>query len=407
MASHTMQEKIKIVQWNCKSIHAPGRYSELRVLMYSNKPHIACISETWLNVNRKDVNIKGYKSFRKDRPMGNHGGLLFLIREDLGFNHFNIDNISNIIEAQAIEISLGRDSVKLLHVYNPVNRIEIRHLDHLIKQLGRKYIIVGDLNGHHTLWDPELRPDRVNQCGRELARYITDHQNLALVTTPGLPTYTHTTHQSSNSSTLDLSLCSNNLIDISNTILLGDSGSDHDPVQATVQIKPDKIVRTRRPKWKLTEDKWTAWKDNVPPQYAAPASLDEEANNFRNLLNNAAEIAFGKTKGKHSTKFSKPWWTPECARVVAQRRRAKKLMERCPSPSNVIDFRRLSAKAKRIIKKCKKRIMEEILPELVSRDTYRKNMEINPQHEWQGEQRCLRHPAGNKRHPRDRSTNES
>ena len=349
-----MQEELKIIQWNCKSVHATGRYSELRVLLFLNQPHIACISETWLNVNKKNVNITGYKTFRKDRPTGNAGGLMFLIREDLSFNHFNVNNISNIIEAQAIEISLGRDSVKLLHIYNPVNKIEIRHLDHLIQQLGRKFIVVGDLNGHHTLWDPNLRADRINQCGRELSSYIIDHQNLALVTTPGLPTYTHTTHLSSNSSTLDLSLCSNNLIDISTTKLLGDSGSDHDPVQTTVQIKPDKRVRMRRPKWKLKEDKWSVWKDNVPQQHAAPSTIDEEANNFGQLLKSAAETAFGKTKGRHTTKFCKPWWSPECAKAVAQRRRAKKCMERRPTPSNVIEFRRLSAKAKRTIKNAKR-----------------------------------------------------
>ena len=291
-----MQEKLKIIQWNCKSVHAVGRLSELKVLVDTKKPHIACISETWLNENKNPVNIKGYKTFRKDRPRGHAGGLLFLIREDLSFNHFNINNISNIIEAQAIEISLGRDAVKLLHVYNRVTRLETNHLDHLIKQLGRKFIVVWDLNGHHTLWDPDLRLDRINQCGRELSKYILDSQDLALITTPGLKTYTHTTHQSSNSSTLDLSLCSNNLIDISETTLMGDSGSDHDPVLTTIRVKPDKIIRSRRPKWKLKEKNWPLWKKNVPPQVIAPTSLEEEANNFGKLLTKAADFAFGKTK---------------------------------------------------------------------------------------------------------------
>ena len=349
-----MQEKLNIIQWNCKSIHAPGRLSELRVLMDSKKPHIACISETWLTVNKNPVNIKGYKTFRKDRPRGHAGGLLFLIREDVGFNHFNIDNISNILEAQAIVISLGRDDVKLLHVYNPVNRLVIQHFDHLVQQLGRKFIVVGDLNGHHTMWDPDLRLDRINQCGRELANYLLDNQNLALITRPGLKTYTHTTHQSSNSSTLDLTLGSINLINISDTKLLGDSGSDHDPVLTTVSLKPDKILRNRRPKWKIKDNKWKLWKDNVPAQQVAPTSLEEEAKNFGEMLTKAANTAFGKTKGHQKSKFSKPWWSAECAKVVAQRRRAKKCMERRPIPANVIEFRRLSAKARRVIKNAKR-----------------------------------------------------
>ena len=56
------------------------------------------------------------------------------------------------------------------------------------------------------------------------------------------------------------------IINISDTKLLGDSGSDHDPVLTTVNLKPDKIVRSRRPKWKIKENKWKLWEDNVPPQ---------------------------------------------------------------------------------------------------------------------------------------------
>ena len=215
---------------------------------------------------------------------------MFLIREDLSFNHFIVNTILNSrIEAQAIEISLGRDSVKLLHIYNPVTSIEIGHLDHLVQQLGRKFIIVGDFNGHHTLWDPDLRLDRINQCGRMLSSYLLDHQDIGLITTPGLKTYTHTTHQASNSSTLDLSLSSNNLIHVSETKLLGDSGSDHTPVLTTIRIKPDKIIRTRRPKWKIKREKVPLWKEKILPQRAAPTSLEEEAKNFEKLLTKPAE----------------------------------------------------------------------------------------------------------------------
>ena len=139
-----MLENLKIIQWNCKSVHAKGRLSELVVLMHTNLPHIACISETWLNVNSNHVNIRGYKTFRKARILGHAGGLMFLIREDLSFNLFNVHTVLNSrIEAQAIEISLGRDSVKILHIYNPVTSIEIGHFNHLVQQLGRKYVIVG------------------------------------------------------------------------------------------------------------------------------------------------------------------------------------------------------------------------------------------------------------------------
>ena len=347
---------LKIMQWNCRSITAPGRSIELDKTLDLKKTHIACISETWLKQSSKLMGFKGYIPRRIDRPGGRDaGGVLFLIKEDLKFNVIQITSVPNsIIEAQAIEISLARDSVKILHIYNPVTNINISHLDHLIQQMGRKFIMVGDFNGHHTIWDPSLPFRKINKCGKQLSKYIIEHRNLALITTPGLKTYTHTTHRGSNSSTLDLAICSNNLIHISETALMGDLGSDHTPVMITVRVKPDKKIRTRRPKWKLKDASWSHWKNQVPPQVIIPDTIEAEADNLSATITNTAERIFGKTKNTVKTKFSKPWWTAECAKAVARRRRAKKTMERRPNMTNIIDFRRTSAKARQTVKMAKK-----------------------------------------------------
>ena len=317
---------LEIFQWNCRSIGTPGRAVELDKSLDEVKPHIACISETWLKENSKLMDFKGYIVNRKDRPGGREGGgILFLIKEGLKFNDIQLTTVPNsIIEAQAIEVTLARDKIKILHIYNPVTNISINHLDHLVQQLGRKFVVVGDFNGHHTIWDPFLPANKINQCGRDLASYIIDHPNLALITTPGLKTYTHTTYQSSNSSTLDLSLCSNNLIHISETSLLKDLGSDHTPVLTTVRVKPDMCTRKRRPKWKISDAIWSYWKASVPPQDAAPAPVEEEAYNFSTNITKTADRIFGKSKGLVKNKYSKPWWNAECAKAVDRRRRVKK-----------------------------------------------------------------------------------
>ena len=280
------------------------------------------------------------------------GGILFLIKEGVIFNEIQITTVPNsIIEAQAIEITLARDKIRLLHIYNPVTNITTSHLDHLIQQLGRKFIIVGDFNGHHTIWDPFLPAHKINQCGKELSKFIIDHPNLALITTPGLKTYTHTTNRCSNSSTLDLSLCSNNLIHICETKLLKDLGSDHTPVLTTVRVKPEKFIKKRRPKWKLKGAIWSYWKTQVPPQDTFFDTVEEEAKNLSKTITDTAERTFGKSKGFVKPKYSKPWWTAECARAVARRRRAKKLMERRPRIGHIIEYKRMSARARQIIKK--------------------------------------------------------
>ena len=77
-----------------------------------------------------------------------------------------------------------------------------------MKQLGRKFVIVGDFNGRHPNWDDNTQ--NPNQCGREIENYISNNNNITVATTPGLKTYTDS--RSGKTSTIDLTMCSNNLI---------------------------------------------------------------------------------------------------------------------------------------------------------------------------------------------------
>ena len=74
-------DNLKIVQWNCKSIKAAGRTEELKVLICKDKPHVACISETWLNQDSNPIIITGYKVLRKDRTDRGEGAYFFLLEK--------------------------------------------------------------------------------------------------------------------------------------------------------------------------------------------------------------------------------------------------------------------------------------------------------------------------------------
>ena len=105
-----------------------------------NKPHVVCLNETWRKPEMdkdKPLNFKGYKAIRKDRLQRQGGGIMFLIREDITHQHVNLTDAQNSpIEADAIEISLAHDRLKILNIYNPVTTLNPSHLDHLINQLG-------------------------------------------------------------------------------------------------------------------------------------------------------------------------------------------------------------------------------------------------------------------------------
>ena len=126
-------------------------------MMYTKKPHLVCLQETWLHNDSKKMKILGYNIIRKDRTEWGGGGLLFAIREDLIYREIKLtEPQGNTIECQAIELSIAHDKIQILNLYNPTSTIEIEHLDQLINQMERKFIIMGDLNGHHPLWDPNV-----------------------------------------------------------------------------------------------------------------------------------------------------------------------------------------------------------------------------------------------------------
>ena len=277
----------------------------------------------------------------------------------------------SILEAQAVEISAAHEKLKLLNIYNPVTRLNTDHFNHLVEQLGTKYIIVGDMNAHHTEWDPQIPTN--NQCGTALADYILDEPRIAVATTPGL-----ITHMNNNgiTSTIDLTICSSNLLNKIETKALPGHGSDHRPILTTVNITPEIVTKTKRPKWKIDPKKWEKWREELPSLTLTDVhnSTEEENNSFVKTILETSSKHFHKTKPQTKPKYCKPWWTPACKKAIAQRRRARNALERRPSTGNIIEYRRCAARAKRCIKMAKRETWRKFCSEL--------SHETPPQEVW-------------------------
>ena len=66
-------KNLKIIQANVRSLYAPGRLTETKIMAYSKKPHLICISESWLKNHSKPTEFLGYHEIRKDRRAGMEG----------------------------------------------------------------------------------------------------------------------------------------------------------------------------------------------------------------------------------------------------------------------------------------------------------------------------------------------
>ena len=80
-------KNLNIIQANVRSIYAPGRYAETKIMAYSKKPHLICISESWLKNNSKPTDLIGYHEIRKDRQGRDGGGLIILVNDNLKYKH--------------------------------------------------------------------------------------------------------------------------------------------------------------------------------------------------------------------------------------------------------------------------------------------------------------------------------
>ena len=268
---------------------------KLKDLLNNKTPHICCVSETWFDRSIDTPKYKGYtKIYRKDRIGGDGGGIITFVRHDIKTSEIHLHiHQDSIIEAQVIEITLTQGKIKLLHIYNPEPSLNIDHLSQLINQLGRKYLVVGDMNGHHTLWDPYIQSN--NQCGNILSEYILDQPTIALATEPGLATHTN---NRGITSTLDLTLCSSNLIHITSTKALADHGSDHFPVLTKLYLAPEKVTKEKRPKWIITEDKWNIFQENIEEQTEVYEHSEDLNKAFTKSIKKAASKTFKKNSSQ-------------------------------------------------------------------------------------------------------------
>ena len=346
-----MNDPLRILSWNCHSLYT--KLSNFKIYLYSEKPHIACLSETWLKSSRLP-NFVNYSSSFKCRETRAGGGLAILIRSDVHFSAKTLTLFPNgKLEVQAVTIQCEGSSLDILNIYNPNHNISITEFNFYFDQLSYNKLIVGDFNAHHSLWD-NRNPE--NTTGTHLVEAMTLSPDLSLLTPTNLNTYYHTAAR--RFFTIDLSLANSELLPLSQVQLGADLGSDHNPIFTNLHFKP--ILRSfkRRPKWIFTNsaqwEKWSKVLPTPPPNVINEDCLDLSYSNFCNNIIHSAEKCFRKSKPFNNPKYSTPWWNNECNDAVRHRRHCKNLFHRHPTNHNLTQLRRAEAVVRQLTKKAKR-----------------------------------------------------
>jgi len=345
-----MEQQFKMLTWNCRSLQS--NLSCFKIKLYTVKPHIAFLTETWLKHREpKFINYRAYFKHRDDRP---HGGLAILVRNDVTIVPKDVQAYpGGKLEFQSLSMINNKLKYDLLNLYNPGESIsEAEYLFYFGQLSGRK-IVTGDLNAHHQLWDSN-HPN--NPSGNNLVNSLFQVPDLAIITPQNLPTYHHP--RTGMPSTLDLCLVSQVLVPISEIYMESDLGSDHDPVITIIDITPTLVKMKCRGRWKFRDDRWSDFNLTLPPVNTNDIPdqnyFDELSEQLNDNIINTAKSTFHLNKNTITPKYSKPWWTEKCSEVISTKQRAKNVFHRHPTIPNLIALRRAEACVKYEVKKSKR-----------------------------------------------------
>lgn len=130
-----------LIQWNCNGARA--RYNEINQLIFEYNPDIICLSETFLNP-KAPYNCRGYTCLRKDRdPPGKGGGLITLIKNNIGARIINIPNNYDR-EHLVTEIVINNKTITIVSIYDNNGHGNVKCLENLINSITGTKIVVGD-----------------------------------------------------------------------------------------------------------------------------------------------------------------------------------------------------------------------------------------------------------------------
>ncbi|GFS86618.1 probable RNA-directed DNA polymerase from transposon X-element [Trichonephila clavipes] len=243
---------------------------------------------------------------------------------------------------QAVAVRIHSTSlITVCCLYLPPNTVIHQHdLNNLVDQLPAPFIILGDFNGHSTLWGST----KTNPRGRQIEQVLSDHCLCLL--NPEEPTYFHEPTRSFH--TLDLAICSPSLLPHLNLSVEKDLyNSDHFPVILSHDSDPG--GKTFPPTYSSSRADWALFTQLavITDAMVKTDSVDTAVQEVTNVLIAAADFSIPKSSS-HSFQHYKPWWNADCQTAYKNQRKLWGIFRRYPTTENLLAFKKAKANARRV-----------------------------------------------------------
>ena len=200
-----------------------------------------CLQETFLK-DTNNITVRGFNLHHKFQETENRAsvGVSILVNENIPQS---IVTLNTNLQAVPVKVTAHK-TITLCSVYLPPRNhfnFNPKDLQNIIDQLLSPFILMGNCNGHHTLW----RCEDVNNRGQQLEDLIL--KNDLILLNNKSHTYFHSA--SGTFTSIDLTLCSPSLfVDFSWKVGPDPCGSDHFPLLLE-NDGPPSFERVQR--WKL------------------------------------------------------------------------------------------------------------------------------------------------------------
>jgi Reverse transcriptase (RNA-dependent DNA polymerase)/Endonuclease-reverse transcriptase len=359
MELQTKNDNLRIIQWNCRTIH--GKLNVIKHIIHEYRPHILALNETRLD-EECQINLRGFYCIRKDRTRRG-GGVAILIREDVEFKEINFNISANCIENAACIINWHGKQLSILNCYIPPNaKITENDLRSIFNITDESYIIVGDLNAHNEIWG--CFED--NQRGRWLLDAI-EHNDAVLMNTGAV---TRVSCPPQRNSAVDMAICSRDVgLSQTWTPIENTYDSDHLPILIELTIvsaRPIKLTRRTDIYKNIDKEKFGSevYEEFVDFQHAV--TPEETYKKFMNIIKRKTS---GCSVQKTKSKFIKPiWWDEKCDEAMEQVSKAYKNLRDSGTREAYINLRRTEAVGKQVLRRTSKNSFQNFVENLRPRE---------------------------------------
>ena len=341
------------VQWNCRGLRA--NFDEIQILIQNLQPIVFCLQETKISAN-STISLRQYTHFLKTQNTNDthpQGGVSIFVKKNIPHSQIKLDTP---LQAVAATVSCHRP-ITVCSIYIPPHlHFSDGDLDHLLLQLPRPVLIMGDFNAHSPVWGD----DKLDARGRSMELFLTNN-NLCVLNSKNSHTYIHPA--SGSRTAIDLTVCDPQLfLDFMWRRHDDQCGSDHFPLIVESNKALPASLTTR---WKLDKADWSEFQ-RLCTEVLNPTVILQSPDPVEAFTTSVVDVASRTIPRTHPSqkRISKPWFNVSCKIAINARKAALRRLEKQPVDVNLQAYRILRAKARQTIRTNKKTSWQSYVSQL-------------------------------------------